>query len=142
MPPDPLETCLRRDQHRLRRERDRLRGQQLRGTDVAAAEKALAERIAASADARARRAQSVPALVYPEDLPVSRIARRSAAPSRQHPVVIVWRRDRLGQDHAAAEDLPRSRARRRWRDRPYAAAAHRRARGGGAHRRGAEGVAG
>ena len=54
MPPDPLETCLRRDQHRLRRERDRLRGQQLRGTDVAAAERALAERIAASADARAR----------------------------------------------------------------------------------------
>ncbi len=44
------------------------------------------------------------------------------------------RRDGLRQDHAAAQDLPRGRARRTRPDRPHAAAAHRRARGGHAHR--------
>ena len=47
------------------------------------------------------------------------------------------RRDGLGQDDAAAQDLPRGRARRARPDRPHAAAAHRRARGRGAHRPGA-----
>ncbi len=77
-PPDPAPTpatsidqCLRRDQLRLRRERDRLRSAHQRGDDVAAAQAALAQKIATSAAARAARAASVPAISYPEELPVS-----------------------------------------------------------------------
>ncbi len=66
-----IDTCLRRDQHRLRRERDRVHGLRLRGNDVAAAEAALAQKIAASTAARAARAASVPAISDPEDLPIS-----------------------------------------------------------------------
>ena len=88
-PSPSIEDCLHRDQQRLRRERDRLRAGRRPGRDVAAAEAALAGRIAASADARAARAASVPALRYPEELPVSanrdEIRRAIAA----HPVVIV-----------------------------------------------------
>jgi hypothetical protein len=40
------------------------------------------------------------------------------------------RRDRLGQDHAAAEDLPGTGARRARPDRPHPAAPHRRPRHG------------
>ena len=144
--PDPaapvsIADCLRRDQHRLRRERDRLQGQRMRGTDIAAAEQALQAKIAASAAARARRAATVPALAYPEDLPVSQHRDEIRRAIEEHPVVIVGGRDRLGKDHAAAQDLPRGRPRRRRRHRPHAAAAHRRARGRGAHRRGAQGAA-
>ncbi|HET7810562.1 MAG TPA: ATP-dependent RNA helicase HrpA [Steroidobacteraceae bacterium] len=92
--PDPVsqptvETCLRRDQHRLRRERDRLRAEKLRGNDIKAAEAALAQKIAASSAARAARAASVPKIAYPEELPISanRDAIRKAI--EQHPVVIV-----------------------------------------------------
>ena len=75
-PKDPantvsIETCLRRDQHRLRRELDRLRGERMRGNDVAAAEAALATKIAASVAARAARAASIPPIAYPEELPIS-----------------------------------------------------------------------
>ena len=75
-PPDPvpdfsLDACLRRDQHRLRRERDRLRAEKLRGNDVTASEAALAARFAASIAARAARAASKPAISYPEELPIS-----------------------------------------------------------------------
>jgi ATP-dependent helicase HrpA len=66
-----IETCLRRDQHRLRRDLDRLRNERMRGNDVTAAETALAARIAASAAARASRAASVPPISYPEELPIS-----------------------------------------------------------------------
>ena len=52
------------------------------------------------------------------------------------------RRHRLGQDHPAAEALPRARARRARHDRPHPAAAHRRAGGRGTHRRGTAGAAG
>ena len=38
-----IETCLRRDQHRLRRERDRLRAAKMRGNDIVAAEASLAQ---------------------------------------------------------------------------------------------------
>jgi ATP-dependent helicase HrpA len=93
-PPKPsadlsIDAVLRRDQFRLRRERDRLRDQRLRGNDVAAAEATLAGKIAASAAARAARAVSVPAITYPEDLPISanRDAIRKAI--EEHPVVIV-----------------------------------------------------
>jgi hypothetical protein len=57
--PHSIDTCLRRDQHRLRRERDRLRAEKLRGNDIAAAEAMLAQKIAASVAARAARAASV-----------------------------------------------------------------------------------
>src|SRR5687768_10071483 len=69
--PVSLDHCLRRDQHRLRRESDRLRGERLRGNDVSAAEAALAAKVAASTAARAARAASVPAISYPEELPIS-----------------------------------------------------------------------
>ena len=94
-PPDPadlkpsIETSLRRDQHRLRRERDRLREQKLRGNDVVAAETALAERIAASSAARVARAASVPKIRYPEELPVSANRDEIRRAIEQHPVVIV-----------------------------------------------------
>jgi ATP-dependent helicase HrpA len=84
-----IDDCLRRDQFRLRRERDRLRGDALRGRDVAAAEAALGQKIAASVAARAARAASLPSISYPEELPVSghRDAIRDAIV--KHPVVIV-----------------------------------------------------
>ncbi|HUQ11418.1 MAG TPA: ATP-dependent RNA helicase HrpA [Steroidobacteraceae bacterium] len=92
-PPDPaqpsLDTVLRRDQFRLRRERDRVRNDKLRGNDVAKAESALAERFAASAAARAARAASVPALAYPEELPVSANRDEIRRAIEQHAVVIV-----------------------------------------------------
>ena len=91
-PPDSIpsiDTCLRRDQFRLRRERDRLKNERLRGNDVAAAEAVLAQKIAASTAARAARAASVPKVSYPEELPISanRDAIRRAI--EQNAVVIV-----------------------------------------------------
>jgi ATP-dependent helicase HrpA len=89
LPELSIEAVLRRDQFRLRRERDRLREQRLRGNDVAAGEAALAGKIAASAAARAARAASVPRISYPEELPISanRGAIRKAI--EENPVVIV-----------------------------------------------------
>jgi len=92
--PDPtpihsIDACLRRDQHRLRRERDRLRGQKLRGNDIAAAEKALAQKIAASVATRTARAASVPQIRYPEELPISANREEIRKTIEQHPVVIV-----------------------------------------------------
>jgi ATP-dependent helicase HrpA len=86
--PESIEDCLRRDQHRLKREQDRLRGQRLRGNDTESAEKALQEKIAASAAARVRRAASVPALHYP-DLPVSQHREEIRRALQDHPVVIL-----------------------------------------------------
>ncbi len=87
--PDLHDAVLRRDQFRLRRERDRLREQKLRGNDVAAAEAALADRIAASAALRAARAASVPKISYPEELPISANREQIRKAIEQHPVVIV-----------------------------------------------------
>jgi len=84
-----IETCLRRDQHRLRRERDRLRAAKMRGNDVAADEARLTQKIAASAAARAARAASVPKLTYPEDLPISASRDEIRRAIEQHPVVIL-----------------------------------------------------
>src|SRR3982750_103986 len=94
-PPDPvppelaIDTCLRRDQFRLRRERDRLRGERMRGNDVAAAETALAAKIAASIAARAARAASVPAISYPEELPISANRDEIRRAIEKNPVVIL-----------------------------------------------------
>src|SRR3954471_19032783 len=84
-----IETCLRRDQHRLRRERDRVRAERMRGKDVVAAQATLASKIAASVAARAARAASVPALVYPEELPISGARDEIRQAIEKHPVVIV-----------------------------------------------------
>ncbi len=84
-----IEACLRRDQHRLRRERDRLHGARLRGNDVAAAEAALAAKIAASVAARAARAASIPAITYPEDLPISQHRDEIRGAIEKHAVVIL-----------------------------------------------------
>ncbi len=86
---DPLAACMRRDQFRLRRERDRLNGQRLKGQDVAEAEAQLAQRIEASVAARAARAASVPRISYPEELPVSAHRELIRRAIEQHPVVIV-----------------------------------------------------
>ena len=93
-PPNPvseasLDSCLRRDLHRLRRERDRLRAERMRGNDVAAAEAVLAQKIAASAAARAARAASIPAISYPEELPVSQQRDDIRRAIEKHPVVIL-----------------------------------------------------
>jgi ATP-dependent helicase HrpA len=55
-------------------------------------------------------AHPVPPITYPESLPVSAGARRSRAPCRA-PGGHRLRRDRLGQDHAAAQDRARARPR-------------------------------
>jgi ATP-dependent helicase HrpA len=94
MPPDPvsapsIDTCLRRDQFRLRRERDRLKNDKLRGNDVSAAEATLAQRIAASTAARAARAASVPKVSYPEELPISANREMIRKAIEQNAVVIV-----------------------------------------------------
>ena len=73
----------------MRRERDRLRAEKLRGKDTRATEEQLARRIAASNDARAARAASVPKLAYPEELPVSANRDEIRRAIEQHPVVIV-----------------------------------------------------
>src|SRR4051812_40694730 len=85
----PLDAVLRRDQHRLRRERDRLRADKLRGNDVGAAEEKLAQKIASSAAARAARAASVPKISYPEELPVSANRDEIRRAIEQNSVVIV-----------------------------------------------------
>jgi len=87
--PPSIEHCLRRDQFRLRRERDRLRAEQLRGNDVRAAEAALAAKVASSAAARAARAASVPGVSYPAELPVSQNRDEIREAIAKHPVVIV-----------------------------------------------------
>src|SRR5688500_16906828 len=93
--PDPapstpsIDTCLRRDQFRLRRERDRLREQKLRGSDVSAAQAALDARIAASTAMRAARAASVPKIAYPDELPVSQNREEIRKAIERHPVIIV-----------------------------------------------------
>src|SRR3954471_21034115 len=84
-----IETCLRRDQHRLRRERDRVRAERMRGKDVVAAQATLASKIAASVAARAARAASVPAISYPEELPISQNREEIRRAIEQHQVVIV-----------------------------------------------------
>jgi ATP-dependent helicase HrpA len=84
-----IDTCLRRDQHRLRRESDRLRGERLRGNDVTAAEAALGAKIAASSAARAARAASVPAITYPEELPISQHREEIRAAIEKNAVVIL-----------------------------------------------------
>jgi len=93
-PPNPvpepsIDLCLRRDQHRLRRERDRLRAGKMRGNDIAAAEVALAQKIAASSAARAARAASVPRVSYPEELPISANREEIRRAIETHPVVIL-----------------------------------------------------
>ena len=84
-----VDACLRRDQHRLRRARDRLRGERQRGRDVTAAEAALQQKIAASGAARAARVASVPRISYPEDLPVAAHREEIRRAIERHPVVIV-----------------------------------------------------
>jgi len=84
-----VDTCLRRDQHRLRRERDRLRAERMRGNDVRAAEATLAQKIAVSSAARAARAASIPAISYPDELPVSQQREDIRRAIEKHPVIIL-----------------------------------------------------
>ncbi|BBL76069.1 ATP-dependent RNA helicase HrpA [Methylomagnum ishizawai] len=95
MPPDfkPQEKliplALRKDQHRLRRTLDRLRADAKSGKDIAAPLEELQTRLAESVAAREARANSVPKLEYPEDLPVSEKRQDILEAILNHQVVIV-----------------------------------------------------
>ncbi len=71
----PLETqiplSLRKDQHRFRRTLDKLKADQKAGRDIAKPLDDLQTRLAESVNARKARANSIPELEYPGDLPVS-----------------------------------------------------------------------
>ena len=69
-----------------------------------------------------------PRIGYPPELPVVAACRGDRRGDPRAPGRHRVRRDRLGQDDAAAEDLPRRRPRRARAHRPHAAAPHRRAR--------------
>jgi ATP-dependent helicase HrpA len=84
-----IDTCLRRDQFRLRRASDRLHSDRQHGKDTAAAEAVLEEKITASAAARSARAASVPIITYPEELPVSTQRDEIRRAIELHPVVIL-----------------------------------------------------
>jgi ATP-dependent helicase HrpA len=89
LPDLPLDRCLKRDQVRLRREIDRLKGEALRGNDIASRLVDLTSRIHASVALRDARAASVPRIRYPEELPVSACRQEIHAAIQAHPVVIV-----------------------------------------------------
>ena len=114
-----------RDEHRLRRRLDR-----------------------APTTPFARRARRRPSSASPpprrrardhaiRELPGQRAPRGPAGGDRRPPGRRRGGRDRLGQDHPAAQDLPRARARRARHDRPHPAAPARRAHRRRADRRGA-----
>ena len=75
-----------------------------------------------------------PPVSYPPELPVGAARDEIAAAIRDAPGRHRLRRDRLGQDDADSEDLPRARRGVARPDRSHAAAAHRRAQRRHAHR--------
>ncbi|MGZ8244751.1 ATP-dependent RNA helicase HrpA [Methylomagnum sp.] len=81
--------ALRKDQHRLRRTLDKLRADVKAGKDIAAELAALQTRLAESIAAREKRAASVPALDYPETLPVSEKKDDIRDALLKHQVIIV-----------------------------------------------------
>jgi len=95
MPADfkPLENLiplsLRKDQHRLRRTLDRLKADHKAGKDVAGPLAELQARLDESAKARKARADSVPELEYPGDLPVAEKKDDILQAILKHQVVIV-----------------------------------------------------
>ena len=100
-----------RDEHRLRRRLDKLR----RTDDAEARGRALArlgEEIETARGRVERRRAAVPAVTYPPELPVSARREDLLAAIRDHQVVVVAGETGLGQDDAAAQALPRARARR------------------------------
>ena len=116
-----------RDEHRLRR-----RAQRLRGGDAEGRARLDAE-IARAQERLARRRASVPAVTYPA-LPGRRAPRGPAGGDRRPPGRRGGGGDRLGQDDAAAQAVPGAGPRRARRDRAHAAAAAGRAHRGRAHR--------
>ncbi|WP_431604115.1 ATP-dependent RNA helicase HrpA [Candidatus Methylocalor cossyra] len=98
MPPLPedLKSCsellpltLRKDQPRLRRALDRLGAEARSGRDIRVELEALKAQLAESMAQRHARATRVPALDYPEDLPVSAKREEIRAALLAHPVIIV-----------------------------------------------------
>ncbi len=98
-----------RDEHRLRRRLDRAKSP--------SALAALNEEIHRGRDAHRGPTRPGPAITYPEALPVHPTPDDIAAAIASHQVVIVAGRDRLRQDHADPEDLPRTRPRNPGHDR-------------------------
>ena len=120
-----------RDEHRLRRRLDALRGGDARG-----ARPRCVDEFAAAAQARIeRRRAAVPAVSYPPELPVS--ARRDdlLAAIRDHQVVVVAGETGSGKTTQLPKICLELGPRRARRDRPHAAAPAGRAHGGRADRR-------
>ncbi|KAF1858564.1 hypothetical protein Lal_00015083, partial [Lupinus albus] len=88
----------------------------------------------AQRDRQERGAQPAPAHHVPGRPPRLRPPRGNRAGADAQPGRDRVRRNRLGQDDAAAEDLPGTGPRRKGHDRPHAAAPHRRVVDGEAHR--------
>ena len=99
MPPAPpeasfpapsLDACLRRDQHRLRRERDRLRGERAaRQRRSRGGSRAVGEDRGIRRGPRSRARPAFPRIAYPEELPVSANREEIRRAIEQHQVVIV-----------------------------------------------------
>ena len=90
----------------------------------------------AQARIEARR-RAVPVISYPPELPVSQLKDEIAEVISGPPGGDRRGRDRVGQDHPAAQDLPGAGPRRGRADRPHPAPPHRGPDGGRADRRGA-----
>ena len=84
-----LARCLRRDHHRLRKQFDRLRENQRRGSVSREEWANLETAVRRSVEICERRRASVPALQYPEELPVSERREQIRDAVQQHRVVIV-----------------------------------------------------
>ncbi len=106
----------------------------LRGAVSPRSSQQIAEQFTAAEALVATRKAAVPAITYP-DLPVSERRDEIADGHRRAPGGRRRRRDRVGQDHAAAEDLPRARPRHPRHHRAHPAAPARRPHRRPAHRR-------
>ena len=105
------------------------------GAGAAAASRAAQRRRLSPAEVE-RRSALVPAVSYPDELPVSQRRDDIAAAIRDHQVVIVAGETGSGKTTQLPEDLPRARPRRARGDRAHPAAPDRRAQRRGADRRG------
>ena len=108
-----IDRAMLRDRGPLRSRLRRLDEAARKGGDMAADGAKLAADIARSVEAAEQRRARLPRISYPEELPISGKREDIAAAIRDAPGRDRLRRDRFGQDHAAAEDLPRARPRRR-----------------------------
>lgn len=86
---DQLERTLTRDRGRLRSRLGRIRREVRDGRDVSEAIEALRPAVAASVEKAEARRANMPAVSYPEELPVAAMKGEIAAAIREHSVVVV-----------------------------------------------------